>query len=101
MTTALAIVAATSSGQPLGGVVAYLHAPNIPGGFLFAITNNDGYAVWNSVPSPFTGVLQLAGAAKPYGPNGNGEPVSVNAVNVTLRVGPTPSNPQDILLPAA
>ena len=101
MTTAVAIVAATADGKPMGGVIAYLSAPTLPGGFLFAITNNDGYAIWGSVPTPFTGTLQLAGAAMPYGPNGNGEPVGVNAVNVTLRVGPTGANPQDILLPAA
>lgn len=101
MMTAVAVVVATSTGQPIGGVIAYLQSPTLSGGFLFAITNNDGYAVWNAVPSPFTGTLQLAGAARPYGPNGNGEAVTINAVNVTLRVGPTPSNPQDILLPAA
>ncbi len=98
MNTALAIVAATADGMPMGGVIAYLTSPS---GFLFAITNNDGYAIWPSVPMPFTGVVQLAGAAMPYGPNGNGEPISVNSVNVTLRVGPTGSNPQDLLLPAA
>lgn len=101
MMTAVAVVAADAQGAPMGGVIAYLSSPSLPGGFLFAITNLDGYAVWNAVPQPFTGVLQLAGAAMPYGPNGNGETVTINAVNVTLRVGPTGSNPQDILLPAA
>lgn len=101
MNTAVAIVAATAPDTFLAGVIAYLKSPALPGGFLFAITNGDGYAVWDAVPVPFSGTLQLAGAAASYGPNGNGETVNIPAVNnVTIRVGPSPSNPQDVHLPA-
>jgi hypothetical protein len=101
--TALATVVTDSFGTPINGAIAYLLAPDLPGGFLFAITNGDGYAKWPAVPVPFSGVLQLAAAAGPYGPNGNGEPVEVpaDAINVTLRVGDSPAKPQDILLPPA
>ncbi len=98
--TALAIVTVTAQGKPVAGTICYLHSPSLPTGFLFAITNGDGYALWPSVPMPFSGTLQLSGAAAAYGPNGNGEPVTVAAPNVTLRVGPSPSNPQDLMLPA-
>lgn len=93
MNTAVALVAWTADKQPLAGVIAYLQSPT---GFLFAITNTDGYAEWPSVPVPFTGVLQLAGAAQYYQ-----QPVSMpDVVNVTIRVGDSPSNPQDVHLPA-
>ena len=99
--TAVAIVTVTAQSQAVAGTVCYLHSPTLPGGFLFAITNNDGYALWPSVPVPFSGTLQLSGGAAVYGPNGNGEPVSIPyAQNITIRVGPSPSNPQDIQLPA-
>lgn len=92
MNTAVALVAVTADKQPLAGVIAYLQSPT---GFLFAITNTDGYAEWPSVPVPFTGVLQLAGAAQYYQ-----QPVSMpDVVNVTIRVGDSPSNPQDVHLP--
>lgn len=101
--TALAIVTVTSAGAPVSGVIAYLRSPSIDGGFLFAITNPDGYAEWDNVPVPFTGVLELAGAAKWYGDPANinlGYPVSVPpGVNITIRCGPSPHNPQDILCP--
>lgn len=101
MNTAVALVAATDAGFVQSGVIAYLQSPSVPGGFLFAITNNDGYAIWPSVPVPFSGTLQLAGAAKAYGPGGNGEKVAIpSAQNITIRVGPTPASPQDVLLPA-
>lgn len=100
MLTAVAIVTADASGRPLAGVVAYLRAPSLPGGFLFDITNGDGYAVFNNVPVPFSGTLKLAGAAAPYGTNGNGVDVNVSGQSVTLRVGPTPASPQDVQLPA-
>jgi len=100
MNTAVAIVAATDAGLVQSGVIAYLQSPTVPGGFLFAITNNDGYAIWPSVPVPFSGSLQLAGAAKAYGAGGNGVAVSIPAAqNITIRVGPTPASPQDVLLP--
>ncbi len=101
MLTAVAIVIADATGRAIPGVVAYLRAPSLPGGFLFDITNGDGYAVFNNVPVPFAGNLKLAGSAAPYGPNGNGEDVNVGGQNVTLRVGPTPASPQDVQLPAA
>lgn len=99
--TALAIVTVTADNKPIGGVIAYLYSPELSSGFLFAVTNNDGYAIWPSVPVPFEGTLQLAGSAAPWGPNGNGLAVQVPpASNITLRCGPSPANPQDIQLPA-
>ena len=95
MITAVALVTADASGRVLPGVVGYLRSPELPNGFLFGITNLDGYVVFNNVPTPFTGTLQLAGAAAYYQ-----QPVSVSGENVTIRVGPSPSNPQDVHLPA-
>ncbi len=104
MQTAVAIVAVTTAGRALAGVLAYLRSPSLPGGFLFAITNPDGYAEWKDVPVPFAGVLELAGSAQWYGDPNNpkvGCPVSIPAAeNITLRCGPSLANPQDILLPA-
>src|SRR5258708_7514854 len=101
MNTAIAIDARDESGKVQPGGIAYLLSPAVPGGFLFAITNNDGYAVWPAVPVPFNGVLQLAGTIAPYGPGGNGFPVTIpaNVQNVTIRVGPQAGSPQDIHLP--
>ncbi len=96
MNTSLAIVTVTASGQPVSGAICYLQSPELPNGFLFAITNNDGYAIWPEVQMPFDGTLQIAGAAKFYQQND----VKVSGANVTLRCGPSPSNPQDIILPA-
>ncbi len=93
--TALAIVAVSGPNAPVSGCICYLQSPTLPGGFLFAITNNDGYALWPAVPMPFTGTLEIAGAAKFYQ-----QAVSVSGSNVTLRCGPSTSNPQDIQLPA-
>lgn len=96
MNTAVAIVTADAGGTPVSGVIAYLV---LPSGFLFAITNTDGYAVWPSVPVPFSGNLQLAGGAQWYGgPSGQALAIP-NGQNITIRVGPTPSNLQDVLLP--
>lgn len=101
MITAVGLVTVDATGKAVAGVIAYLTSPSLPIGFLFAITNNDGYAVWPSVSLPFDGTLQLAGTAAPYGPKGGGEPVSIPAVvNPTIRVGNSPSNPQDVQLPA-
>lgn len=101
MLTAIAIVTADATGRVIAGVACYLRAPQLPGGFLYDVTNNDGYAVFNNVPVPFDGVLKLSGAVQAYGDKGNGAQVQVGAEeNVTLRVGPTPSSPQDIQLPA-
>lgn len=93
--TALAIVTVDPSGAPLAGVIAYLRAPSLEGGFLFAITNADGYAEW-SAPLPFSGQLQLAGAAQYY----EQTLTNVSGQNVTLRVGASSGNPQDVKLPA-
>lgn len=95
ITTALAIVAVTASGTPVSGCICYLQSPSLPGGFLFAVTNLDGYALWPAVPMPFAGELQIAGAAQYYQQN-----VTVSGSNVTLRCGPSPANPQDVKLPA-
>lgn len=97
--TALAIVTADATGRVIPGVACFLRAPELPGGFIYDVTNNDGYASF-AVPIPFNGVLKLSGAAQAYGDKGNGVPVSVNAQDVTLRVGPTASSPQDLQLPA-
>jgi hypothetical protein len=102
--TAVAVVVADASGKAIPGTVAYLKAPELVGGFLFAITNDKGYALWPEVPVPFTGVLQLAAAAAPYGSSADhgGEPVNIpDGNNITIRVGPTPANPQDVQLPPA
>jgi hypothetical protein len=100
--TALATVVCDEAGKAIGGAIAYLRSDAIAGGFLFAITKTDGYAIWPRVPVPFSGVLQLAGAAAPYGPMGGGELVEIpDAENITIRVGPSPSNPQDVQLPPA
>lgn len=100
MNTAVAIVTVDVSGTAVPGVIVYLYSPSLPSGFEFGITNNDGYWLWPSVPVPFTGKLILAGAAAPYGPGGNGVDVAVPArADVTIRVGTSPSNPQDILRP--
>ena len=93
MNTTVALVAVAD--RPLAGCIAYLRSPSLPGGFLFGITNGDGYAAFNGVPVPFTGVLQLAGACQYYE-----QLVSISGVNVTIRVGPSASNPQDVQLPA-
>jgi hypothetical protein len=74
-------------------VIALLKSPLWEPHFLSAITNLDGYAVW-SLSVPFTGTIQLAGAAQYYE-----QPVSVSAANMTLRIGNSPSNPQDLQLP--
>lgn len=95
MLTALAIVTFSGPNTPVSGCICYLQSPTLPGGFLFAITNADGYALWPAVPMPFAGTLQIAGAAQFYQ-----QPVSVNGSDVTLRCGPSPSNPQDIHMPA-
>lgn len=101
MITAVAIVVCDAGGRPIPGAICHLITND--GQFLFAITNGDGYALWPSVSVPMTYVLKLAGAAGIYGPNGNGIPVSLPAAsNVTVRVGPSPANPQDPpQLPAA
>ena len=94
MTTAVAIVVVDSSGRPINGAICYLKGAGDR--FLFAITNGDGYAVWPTADVPMAYTLQLAGAAAPYGPNGNGVEVQLPAAsNVTIRVGPSPANPQD------
>ena len=98
--TAVAIVTKDASGKVVPGVLALLKSPDLPGGILADISNGDGYLEVKSVPVPFSGVLKLGGTAAPYGPNGNGEPVTVDGENVTIRVGGGLDNPQDVLLPA-
>lgn len=95
MNTAVAVVVATDSGQPIPGVVARLATP---GGklLLIGITNKDGYSRFDDVPVPFTGTLQLAAGAQYYEHD-----VTVSGNNVTLRVGRSNASPQDILLPGA
>lgn len=96
MITSVGLVTFTGPDAPLTGVVVNLKSPSLPGGSLFAITNRDGFAVWDGITVPFSGVLQLAGAAAYYE-----QTVSIpNVPNPTIRVGPSPSNQQDILLPA-
>ena len=100
--TALAIEVATDAGMVIPGTICYLVSPSVTSGFLFAITNNDGYAVWNNVPLPFTGKLQLAAAVMPYGPGGNGVDITLpDGQNLTLRVGHKNFEPQDLQLPGA
>lgn len=95
MITAVALVAADITGRVYSGAIAYLRSPSVPGGFLFGITNPDGYVVFSNVPVPFAGTLQLTGTVNYYE-----SPVSIPDVpNVTIRVGPSHSNPQDIQLP--
>jgi hypothetical protein len=93
MLTTVALVAVAD--RPLAGCIAFLKSA----GVLFTgITNGDGYLAFANVGMPFTGTLQLAGACQYYE-----QPIVVNAVNVTLRVGswpPSPPNPQDLQLPA-
>ena len=103
MLTAMAIEVATEGGGTvIPNAICYLHSPSVAGGFLFAITNNDGYAVWPEVPMPFTGKLQLAGTVAPYGPGGNGVDINIaDGTNVTLRVGGKNPSPQDVVLPGA
>lgn len=67
---------------------------------LMTIGNEQGYDIFKRVPLPFVGQLHLQGLdpeGKAYVQN-----VSIpdGAVNVTIRVGGTQVNPQDILLPA-
>lgn len=95
MSTDVALVTVTAEGKPLAGVVAYLQAPGLAQGFLFGITNPDGYALFKGVPEAFSGLLQLSGAAAYYE-----QPVDIKGVNVTIRVGPSHANPQDVVLPA-
>ena len=102
MVTSVAIVVVDSAGRPIPGTITYLKSPDVPGGFLFAITNVNGYALWDRVVVPFTGALQLAGAAQWYGDPNNGQAINIPSdQNVTIRVGPSTHNPQDILLPPA
>lgn len=92
MTTSVAVVALTASGQPMKGGVVHLESGN--GDLLFDITNPDGYSVFKVVPLPFVGVLKLAGTIDYYE-----RPVSIpDVANVTLRVGGSRVNPQDIVL---
>jgi hypothetical protein len=99
MNTAIAIETKDAGGKVVPGVLALLTSPALPGGLLADVTNGDGYAVWGNIPVPFSGVLKLSGIAAPYGPNGNGEPVTVGGANVTLRVGGAVVNPGDVVLP--
>lgn len=94
MITDVAIVTFDASGKPVVGCAAYLRAPQLPGGFLFDITNALGYALFKNVPVPFAGSVKMTGGCQFYE-----QPVSVpEAINVTIRVGPSPSNPQDVSL---
>ena len=99
--TAMAIEVATDGGMVIPGTLCYLKSPSVKEGFLFAITNNDGYAVWNNVPMPFTGKLQLAGAVQAYGPGGNGMDINLDGDSLTLRVGNKNFTPGDPRLPGA
>lgn len=103
MLTAMAVEVATEGGGTvIPNALCYLRSPSVESGFLFAITNNDGYAVWDNVPMPFTGKLQLAGTVQAYGPGGNGVDINIaDSTNVTLRVGGRNPSPQDVILPGA
>ena len=97
--TAIAIVVQQADGMPLPLVVGKLETADQT--TLVVVTNDDGYDVFFRVPLPFDGVLKLQardGSGKTYA-----QPVTIpaGAVNVTLRVGGTQVNPQDVLLPAA
>lgn len=93
MLTAVAIVTATDSGQVVPGCIALLKAEAIPGGILADISNKDGYLVANNVPIPFTGKLKIGGACQYYEAD-----VTITQPNTTIRVGKTPSSPQDLQL---
>jgi hypothetical protein len=96
MTTDVAIVTLDGSGSPVVGCAAYLRAPDLPGGFLFDITNKDGYALFKNVRTPFAGHLRMTAGCQFYE-----EAVAVpDKVNVTIRVGGTGGNPQDVHLPS-
>jgi hypothetical protein len=92
--TALAITTLDAGGKVIPGVIALLRSPQVPGGILGDISNNDGYMIFE-VPMPFSGVLHLGGAAQFYE-----QAISVNGTNVTIRVGGGNHNPQDLMLPA-
>lgn len=95
MQTAIAAVIVTQAGSPIPGAIAHLETGD--GKLLLLdIANVDGYLVFNNVPVPFVGKLKIAGAAQYYE-----QPVSISGNNVTLRVGPSQANPQDLMLPAA
>ena len=98
--TAVAVVVRDAFERDMGGVLVILESETVQ---LLSLTNSEaGYAVWLHVPIPFVGVLKLGGAAAPYGPGGNGVPIHIEtAQNLTIRVGISPSNPQDIHLPPA
>lgn len=95
MLTAVALVVFTGPNSPMAGAVAHLETSDGTQ-LLFDITNRDGYAVWNNVPVPFVGKLKIAGTVQYYEAD-----VTISGQSVTLRVGPSAANPQDILLPAA
>ena len=96
MQTALAIVVATDAGSVIPGAIGTLESKSGAYQLLVGITNKDGYAVFNNVPIPFDGMVKLTGAVQYYE-----APFTVTGQNVTLRVGPTPASPQDVLLPGA
>lgn len=95
--TAIAVVVADATGRVIPGVVGKLSTKDETV-LLMTIANNDGYDVFANVPVPFVGEIRLSSGVVFYT-----QPISIpeGARNVTIRVGPTPSNPQDILLPGA
>lgn len=92
--TAVAIVAMFGPSQPAVGVIGKLESADGMQ-LLMVVTNTQGYDVFKDVPVPFVGTLKLSCGVQYYE-----QAVSISGNEVTLRCGPSASNPQDIQLPA-
>lgn len=81
--------------RPVVGCSVYLRSEQLPGGFLFDITNRDGYALFRKVQTPFNGFLRMTSGCEFYE-----QPITIpDAINVTIRVGNPAGNAQDVHLP--
>jgi len=94
MVSDVAIVTLDAAGHPVVGCAAYLRSDQVPGGFLFDITNKDGYALFKKVQTPFAGQVRMTGGCQFYE-----SAVSIpDQINVTIRIGGQGGNPQDVHL---
>lgn len=94
--TALALVAVDSNNVPMKGVVGYITSPSLSPVSISGVTNTDGYMVFNNVPFPFSGKVQICGAAMYQEAE-----INVTQPSTTIRFGNFNTNPQDIILPYA
>lgn len=96
MITAIALVASLEDGTPVAGIPCFLKTDD--GRLLLAdVTNAQGYMVFQGVPTPFDGTIRMGAGVVQYYEHRLQIP---EANNVTIRCGPSATNPQDVQLPA-